>query len=125
MNRKTAQFAENIGESAFACILTMAQGNVLALTITHWVIASQTGILAGVVASVALMLAKTNKRWLVAVILGTATAAVDLFVHPGMFGSAATEAIVTGVGAAALSCIAGAIVHLWRARITRFMQRAL
>jgi hypothetical protein len=116
MNRKVTPFVENIGEATFACLVTMVQGNFLALTLTHWVIASQTGIIAGVVASTALLLTKTRKRWLIALVLGISTASVDLFVHPGMFGSAATEAIITGVGAAILSYIVGWPIRLWRAR---------
>lgn len=116
MNRKITPFLENIGEATAACLITMAQGNFLAFTLTHWMIASQTGLIAGGVASVTLMLAGTNNRWVIAIVLGVATAVVDLFVHPGMSGTAATEAIVTGVGAAGLSYLVGSLWHYFRRR---------
>jgi hypothetical protein len=41
---------------------------------------------------------------------------VDFFVHPGMFGTVATEAIVTGIAAGALSYAAGSLVRYLRKR---------
>ena len=116
MNRKITPFVENIAEATAACLVTMVQGNLLALTLTHWLIASQTGILAGFVASVTLLLARTDKRWIIAILLGIVTAVVDWIIHPGMFGTAATEAIVTGTGAAILSYLAGSVMHFWKVR---------
>jgi hypothetical protein len=117
MNRRIAPLVENVAEASTACLITMMQGNFLAFTLTHWLIASQTGVIAGVVASVTLMLAKTDNRWLVAAVLGTVTAAVDFMVHPGSFGSIATEAIVTGAAAGTLSYLVGS---LWRRFRVRF-----
>lgn len=111
MNRKIAPLVENVAEATTACLITMVQGNFLAFTLTHWMIASQTGLIAGLAASGALLLARTDKRWLVAVILGTVTAVVDFLMHPGSFGSVATEAIVTGAAAAVLSYLVGTV---WR-----------
>jgi VIT1/CCC1 family predicted Fe2+/Mn2+ transporter len=48
--------------------------------------------------------------------LGALTAIVDYFVHPGMFGPAALEAIVTGLGAALLSYLVGTMLRVWRLR---------
>ena len=81
----------------------MVQGNLLGLTLGHWLIASETGIVAGVVASVAILVARTSRRWVVAIVLGLVTAVVDFFVHPGMFDSVVLEAALTGLGAALLS----------------------
>jgi hypothetical protein len=94
----------------------MSQGNIFAFTLTHWAIASQTGVIAGLAASAALLLTRTDNRWVIAIVLGVATAAVDWFVHPGMFGTAVTEAIVTGIGAAGLSYVVGTAVRYWRIR---------
>lgn len=116
MNRKITPFVENIAEATTACLITMAKGNLLAFTLTHWMIASQTGVIAGVAASGALLLAKTGKRWLVAAVLGAVTAVVDFLVHPGGFGSVAAEAIVTGAAAAALSYLVGSVWHRFRTR---------
>ena len=116
MKRKITPIVENIAEATAACLITMAQGNILAFTLAHWAIASQTGVLAGVVASAALLLTRTGKRWVIAVVLGVVTAVVDWFVHPSMLGTAITEAVITGMGAAALSYLVGTLVHYWRAR---------
>ncbi|MCH7821042.1 MAG: hypothetical protein IIA07_03405 [Proteobacteria bacterium] len=116
MKKKVTPFVENIAESTVACLVTMVQGNILALGLSHWLIASQTGIVAGTATVAAIAVVKTRNRWIIAAVLGLATASVDFYVHPGMFGSVATEAIVTGVGAAVLSFIVGAISKTVRAR---------
>ena len=111
---KVLPFVENISESAVACLFTMVQGNVLALGLSHWLIASQTGLLAGVLTSIALIIAHSTKRWVVALVLGLITAVVDYLVHPGMFGPQALEAIVTGLGAAILSLLVGWLITRYR-----------
>ncbi len=116
MKNKVTPFIENIAESGAACLLTMVQGNVLALGLSHWIIASQTGLVAGTAAATALTVAKTENRWIVAGALGLATGVVDYFIHPGMIGSAATEAIITGFGAAVLSLATGAAIRAYQAR---------
>ncbi|NKB35503.1 MAG: hypothetical protein GKR91_20575 [Pseudomonadales bacterium] len=112
---KVASYLEGVSESTVACLVTMVQGNILALGVSHLVIASQTGIVAGLIAGTAVMLAKTKKRWLISLILGFATGIVDFLVHPGMFGSVATEAIVTGIGAAVLSYLVGTLIVFYKA----------
>jgi hypothetical protein len=115
MKNKAAPFLENIAESATACLVTMVQGNLLALSLSHWLIASRTGVIAGAVATAAILLARTKRQWVISVVLGVVTAVVDYFVHPGRFGPAAMEAVVTGLGAAVLSYLVGAAVR--RARV--------
>lgn len=110
MGRKVEAFAENIAEAGAACLVTMVQGNLLALGLSHWIIASQTGLIAGTAAAAAITFTKIRNRWVIAATLGVLTFAVDYFMHPGMFGSAATEAVVTGLGAAVLSWIVGAVL---------------
>ena len=100
-------FVENASEATIACVITMVQGNLLVLGLSHWLIASQTGIAAGALTAIPLTVTRIKKRWIIALVLGIATAAVDFFVHPGMFGPIAAEAIVTGVGAAGLSLLIG------------------
>ncbi len=116
MNKKIALLIEYAAESTAACLVTMVQGNLLALGLTHLVIASQTGIVAGAIAYLAILFAKTGKRWIISVVLGFATGIVDFFVHPGMFGAVATEAVVTGLGAATLSYLIGTAVPYIRAK---------
>lgn len=111
MKEKFAPFVEYFSESTTACLVTMVQGNILALSMSHLFIASQTGVIAGVFAASALFIARTNRRWLVSVVLGVVTAMVDYFVHPGMFGTLATEAIVTGIAAGVLSYVIGTLIR--------------
>ncbi|MEO0996799.1 MAG: hypothetical protein AAFX58_04705 [Pseudomonadota bacterium] len=119
MRKKLSPFIENIAESGAACLVTMVQGNLLLLGLTHWITASQTGLVAGTAAATAITLARTDNRLTLAGILGISTAVVDYFVHPGTIGDgAATEAIITGLGAAALSYAAGTF-FLWRRRRRR------
>ena len=119
MKTKLAPFAEYLTESTAACLVTMVQGNVLALTLGHLAIASQTGVVAGAIAAITLAIAKADRRCVVSVVLGITTSIVDYIVHPGMFGTVATEAIVTGLAAALLSYIAGTTMrHFKRNRST-------
>ena len=62
---------------------------------------------------IAIVLAKPDKRGQIALILGLVTALGDYLIHPGMFGSVFTEAIVTGVGAALLSLGVGALMRMF------------
>lgn len=114
MNKGVKPFVENIAEATTACLITMVQGNVLALGLGHWIIASQTGVAAGSITAAAILLSKTDRRWIISLLLGLVTAVVDYFVHPGMFGTVVTEAIVTGLGAAVLSYAFGTLVRYFR-----------
>ncbi len=116
MNKKIAPLIEYFAESTTACLVTMVQGNLLALTMGHLLIASQTGVIAGAIATAGIFVARTSRRWMMSVTLGVTTAVVDFFVHPGMFGSIVTEALVTGVGAAILSYLVGAAIRYVRVR---------
>ncbi len=97
----------------------MVQGNLLVLTLGHWLIASQTGLIAGGLTAAALLLARTDRRWIIAIVLGTVTAVVDFFVHPGMMESVFLEALLTGVGAGLLSLAVGYTLQYWRSRRAR------
>ena len=113
-SKRFAPFAEYLAESTTACLVTMVQGNFLAIALGHLAIASQTGMVAGLLAAITLAMAKTDKRWVISAVLGIATAVVDYFVHPGMFGTVATEAIVTGLAAAILSYLVGTAVRYFK-----------
>ncbi len=109
-------YLENMCEATAACLFTMVQGNVLLLGFSHIVVASQTGIVAGFLTTIALWMTKTGKPWVVSLALGTITGIVDFIVHPGMFGSVITEAIVTGLAAGLLSYSIGFAVAARRRR---------
>ena len=117
MKKKLGPLFENFAESGAACLVTMVQGNLLLVGLTHWITATQTGLIAGIAATTAITLARTSNRILVALILGAVTAIVDYFVHPGMIGEHhVTEAIITGLGAAALSYGVGTLLIIWRSK---------
>ena len=119
MNIKIRPYVENMTEAGCACLITMVQGNLLALGITHWIIASQTGLVAGAIAGTTILAARLRKQWVISLILGVTTAVVDFYKHPGSFGTfAASEAIITGTGAFLLSYLAGVLFAL-RKRVTR------
>ena len=113
---RAAPIIENVSEATVACLITMVQGNVLALSLSHLIIATQTGVVAGVITALAILFTRLCQRWVIALVLGVATATVDFFVHPGMFGPIAAEAVVTGVAAAGLSLLFGWIWDIIRAK---------
>ena len=115
MNKKVAPFIENIAESGAACLVTMVQGNLLVLGLSHWLIASQTGLVAGTAAAAAITLTRVSSRWVIALLLGVITAVVDYLMHPGMIGPPYAEALITGLGAAALSWLTGFAIARWHA----------
>jgi len=114
--QKIKPYVENISEATAACLFTMVQGNILLLGLSHWLVASQTGIVAGVLATIALWLVKSTKPWVISLVLGSFTAVVDFFVHPGMFGGVVTEAVVTGIAAGLLSYLIGQAIAYTRRR---------
>lgn len=114
MKQKLVPFIEYAAESTTACLVIMVQGNILALTLGHLLVASQTGVMAGIVAAIALFMSRSSGRWIVSAVLGVATAIVDFFVHPGMFGPVFLEAAVTGLAAAILSYLVGTLVRVFR-----------
>ena len=116
MNKYVKPLLENVSEATVACLVTMVQGNVFAIGVGHLIIASQTGLTAGTAATIAVLLAKPHKRGFIAFILGVVTTVADYLVHPGMFGSVFTEAIVTGVGAALLSYGVSKLIEAVRQR---------
>jgi hypothetical protein len=116
-NRKLAPYAENMCEAGIACLLTMVQGNVLALTLSHWLVASQTGLLAGAIVGTTVIAARLREPWVVSLVLGAATTAVDALVHPATFGVGSVgESVITGAGAFALSLGLSHAAARWRLR---------
>ena len=115
-HKRLAPLIENVTEAATACMITMVQGNLLAITFGHWLIASRTGLISGTIATVAVFVAGSNRRWLIALLLGVTTFTVDYFGHPSHFGGAVSEAVVTALAASALSLLVGKMLTRWRSR---------
>lgn len=111
MKSKTALFAENITESACSCLLMMVQGNLLLVTLGHWLVAMETGLIAGTIASILMVKGRAAKPWVISAVLGGVTACVDFFVHSGRLISVITEAVLTGIGAAILSLVVEYVVR--------------
>jgi len=109
-------FAENFSEATAACLLTMVQGNVLAITLSHWLIASQTGLAAGTVTALILFAWRSASHWKVALLLGLLTGVADFFVHPGQFGPLVLESLITGIAAGTLSWLVSRIIRQLRTR---------
>jgi hypothetical protein len=120
VKHRLTPYLERTCEAGMACMLTMVQGNLLALTLTHWLIASQTGLVAGAIASTTVIAARLRRPWLISLTLGIVTVPVDAFVHPGKFEMGGVgEAVVTGVGAFVLSLAASTAVRVLASRKAR------
>ena len=100
--------SEKFSESWLACLLTMVQGDITALTINHAFVASKTGLI--MVAAYVIARLFTNKQsvYLDVLLTGVLTALADLIVHQTHFGPFYAESVVTGIGAAFLA----AVLHL-------------
>jgi hypothetical protein len=101
-------FIRRLSESTPACLMMMVQGNVLALTATHWAKAIQTGAITGTLAVAVSLLGRKDlqeNKFVIAGLTGFLTAIADFMTHPTHFGGESTEAIVTGIGAGLL-CLA-------------------
>ena len=89
-------------EAGAVCLLLMVQGNLLALTAAHFLIATKTGLLA-VSPAVGLTFTKQARhlanRWTASALLGICTFAADALVHQSHYPGEYTEAALTGLGA--------------------------
>jgi hypothetical protein len=100
-------WSEKFGEAWTACMLCMVQGDVTVLTLGHALTASKTGALTGAGCVLASFVYRTRNKVTDALMTGVVTSAADIMVHPTQFGAPLTEAIVTGLSAAALCYLLG------------------
>ena len=101
-------FSRHLAQSTFACVTAMTQGDLSAVTLYHWQVATQTGLMVGLLA--VLFSFTKIKDWQstrlgITLVALVGTFIADLLVHPTHFGAVWTEALVTGLGAAALALI--------------------
>lgn len=90
--------------SGLACTFWMVQGRLATLTLEHWFIGLQTALFSATILLL-ISLQKTirfNGKFTKASQTTIVVALVDYFVHPGHFGGAGVEAIVTGITATGL-----------------------
>ena len=110
-------FAKRLTESSIACVTTMVQGNILAITLGHWSKALQVGVVASIATVLFIMIDKEHvkkNKFVMAGTIGFFTAIVDFALHPSHFGGPSTEAIVTGIGAGLL-CLAMSNIYKGKA----------
>ena len=88
-----------------ACSLVMVQGDASALTLNHIYVATETGFIAAVGATIVFIYNKeyVDNKYVLAGVTGLCTAIADLAAHPSHIGNWSTEAIVTGIGAGLLT----------------------
>ena len=96
-------FPERFTEAWLSCLLVMVQGDVLALTFKHSIIAAKTGLLSALGSAVCVLLVGNPTQAQKIVAIGAFTAIADYIIHPTHFGPHWMEAVVTGVAAAALA----------------------
>jgi len=108
IKEKCEIFLRRLSEATPSCLMLMVQGNVMALTVNHWVKALQVGGLTGALA-VAVSLSGRKElqdnKFVIAGLTGFLTSISDFLLHPSHFGGPTTEAITTGIGAGLL-CLA-------------------
>jgi hypothetical protein len=102
---KIKLFFNRLSESGTSCLITMVQGNVLAITLGHWMVALKTGFTSSILYVFITSFLKedlASNKYVMAGAVGFITAVADMLIHPSHFGGASTEAIVTGIGAGLL-----------------------
>ena len=104
MIKRVKLLVEKFAEAWTACMISMVQGDVTVLTLSHAFTASKTGILTGVAMVVASFLPWDNK-WVGIFLTGIFTMIADIIVHPTHFGPEWLEAVCTGFGAMMLALI--------------------
>ena len=98
-------FPERFTEAWLSCLLVMVQGDVLALTLKHSIVAAKTGLLAAIGSAFCVLVIGRPTQTQNAIAIGAFTAIADYIVHPTHFGPHWAEAVVTGVGASVLALL--------------------
>lgn len=120
-------FIQRLTQPTCACMLCMTAPTFANLvSLAHWKIALQTGIGTGLLA---LVLSFTPvgrlfaRRYSNAVLMGTLTAAADLWSHPGRFQFAYGEALVTGLVSGLLVLATSFVIEDRGRRVREFWSR--
>ena len=105
MNRETLDCSEKFSEAWLSCMIMMAQGNFLAMTFPHVIVALKVAT-SSVLAYVAVQLSfKQENAFVNILLMATITAIMDFNIVPTHFGPVWAEAVATGVGTAILGLI--------------------
>jgi hypothetical protein len=100
---------QKISEVTPACLLMMVQGDLTAITLTHWIKAFSTGTLTAI-GMIILSFIKGNKefyenKYLLAALTSIVTMVVDYQIHPSHYQGNYTEALMTGLAAGVISIV--------------------
>ena len=105
MNKETLDCSEKFSEAWLSCMIMMAQGNFLAMTFPHVIVALKVAT-SSVLAYAAVQLAFKQENEFVAILLmGLITGIMDFNFVPTHFGPIWAEAVATGAGTAVLGLI--------------------
>ena len=109
MNKETLDCSEKFSESWLSCMIMMAQGNFLAMTFPHVIVALKVAT-SSVLAYVAIQLAfKQENAFVNILLMALVTAVMDFNFVPTHFGPVWAEAVATGAGTAGLGLIVKSI----------------
>ena len=109
MNTQTLDCSEKFSEAWLSCMVMMAQGNFLAMTFPHTIVALKVAT-SSVLAYAAVQLAfKQENAFLNILVMACITALMDFQFVPTHFGPVWAEAVATGVGTAVLGLMVRAI----------------
>ena len=105
MKNEALDCSEKFSEAWLSCMIMMAQGNFLAMTFPHIIVALKVAT-SSVLAYAAIMLAfKQENQFLNILIMAVVTSVMDFNFVPTHFGPVWAEAVATGAGTAALGLI--------------------
>ena len=109
MNTQTLDCSEKFSEAWLSCMIMMAQGNFLAMTFPHTIVALKVAT-SSVLAYVAVQLAfKQDNKFVNILLMACITALMDFNFVPTHFGPVWAEAVATGAGTAVLGLIVKAL----------------
>lgn len=98
-------WGQKFSEAWLACTVCMVQGDLTVISMKHAIIASKTGSIAGLAVVASFLMCKNPSKWVSIWLTGMFTMFADLIIHPTHFGPHYAEALVTGIGAAALAYV--------------------
>ena len=105
MNREALDCSEKFSEAWLSCMIMMAQGNFLAMTFPHTIVALKVAT-SSVLAYAAVQLAfKQDNKFVNILLMAFITALMDFNFVPTHFGPVWAEAVATGAGTAVLGLI--------------------
>jgi len=93
-------------QACYVCFPMMVQGDLSALTLSHWYKANYTGILAGlgaIIIQYSFLKHFEQKKWFHGLQIGVATFFADLLIHPSHFWGQIGEASLTALAAGLLA----------------------